>query len=159
MPDLSYAARAGADYLPFIEAHLPRALALLDRPPAEVSVALVGDAEMARLHGRFLDDPTPTDVLTFVLDRDGRGRVSAGEVVVCVPEAERQAAERGTSAERELLLYALHGVLHLCGFDDTTPDAHRTMHQMEDSILIQLGLGPVYSPPPTPDRPPREGGR
>ena len=147
MPDLSYAARAHRHHLPFIQEHLPRALTLIDSPPAELSIALVGDAEMSRLHGRFLNDPAPTDVLTFELDRDESGRVAAGEIVVCVPEAERQAAARGTSPGRELLLYALHGVLHLSGFDDTTPDAHELMHRTEDHILTRLGLGPIYNAP------------
>ena len=158
MPDLTFTARAGRRYLPFIETNLRRALALIEAPPEELSVALVGDTEMSRLHGRFLNDPAPTDVLTFELDRHPDGRVAAGEVVVCVPEAERQAAGRGTSAEGELLLYALHGVLHLSGFDDTTPDAHATMHRTEDHILTQLGLGPVYHAPPTPSNPP-DGGK
>ena len=151
--DISAVARAGASHLPFVERHLIAAAALLDRAPAAISVVLVGDAEMSRLHARYLADPTPTDVLTFELDHDGGGNVTEGEVVVCVPEAVRRAG-RGTDAvERELLLYALHGLLHLSGFDDTTADAHARMHAAEDDLLTRIGVGPVFRPATSTDAP------
>ena len=87
----------------------------------------------------------PTDVLTFELGHDRLGRPTAGEVVVCVPEARRQAAARDTTVERELLLYALHGVLHLSGYDDLDAAAYRRMHLAEDRILNRLGLGPIFA--------------
>ena len=102
---------------------------------------------MAQLHEQFMGVRGPTDVLTFPLEKDEAGNVVAGEVVVCVPEARRQARARGVAVERELLLYALHGMLHLCGYDDRTARAFRTMHRTEDRILTQLGVGPVFSPP------------
>jgi len=101
---------------------------------------------MSELHAQFMGIPGPTDVLTFPLDQDDSGNIVAGEVVVCVPEARRQAKARGTSVERELLLYALHGMLHLCGYDDRTSAAFRAMHAAEDRILTQLGVGPVFNP-------------
>jgi probable rRNA maturation factor len=101
---------------------------------------------MAQLHQQFMNLPGPTDVLTFPLDEDEDGNVVAGEVVVCVPEARRRAREHGVAVERELLLYALHGMLHLCGYDDRTSRAFRTMHETEDRILTQLGVGPVFKP-------------
>ena len=104
---------------------------------------------MAALHEQFLGIPGPTDVLTFPLDEDGQGRVTAGEVVICVPEARRQAKRNGVGVERELLLYALHGMLHLCGYDDRTAAAFRTMHATEDRILTQLGVGPVFNHGPS----------
>jgi probable rRNA maturation factor len=99
---------------------------------------------MAQLHERFMGIPGPTDVLTFPLDEDAGGRVTAGEVVVCVPEAVRRANFEGHPPERELLLYALHGLLHLCGYDDRTAGGFRRMHRTEDMILTQLGIGPVF---------------
>jgi probable rRNA maturation factor len=123
---------------------------------------------MALLHEQFLGIAGPTDVLTFPLEEDRRGRVTAGEVVVCVPEARRQAKRNGAGVERELLLYALHGMLHLCGYDDRTAAAFHTMHATEDRILTQLGVGPVFNPgppsaapsaaPPARGRPPRRTG-
>jgi hypothetical protein len=47
-----------------------------------------------------------------------------------------------------LLLYGLHGMLHLCGFDDRTERAFRAMHAKEDEILTRLGVGPVFRPTP-----------
>lgn len=112
----------------------------------DLSVALVGDARMAGLHEQFMGIPGPTDVLTFPLDADARGRALSGEIVVCVPEARRQAKERKVPVERELLLYSLHGLLHLCGYDDRTDRAFRIMHRTEDEILTRLGVGPVFEP-------------
>jgi probable rRNA maturation factor len=89
--------------------------------------------------------PGPTDVLTFPLEADAGGRVTGGEVVVCVPEARRRAREHRTRLEHELLLYALHGMLHLCGYDDRTQRAYAKMHRTEDQILKKLGIGPVFA--------------
>jgi probable rRNA maturation factor len=111
----------------------------------ELSIALVNDAKMSQLHEEFLGIPGPTDVLTFELDENEKGSVTSGEVVICVPEAQRQAQQRGSSVERELLLYALHGMLHLSGFDDRTEAGYRKMHRKEDEILTQLGVGPVFA--------------
>jgi len=88
----------------------------------------------------------PTDVLTFPLEEGAGGRIIAGEVVICVPEARRQSRKMGTAIERELLLYALHGMLHLCGFDDRTAAGYQGMHRIEDQILKRLGVGPVFVP-------------
>lgn len=112
---------------------------------AELSLALVDDERMSQLHERFMGIAGPTDVLTFELEHDRRGRVTCGEVVVCVPEARRQARKRGIALRLELLLYALHGMLHLCGFDDRTDRGFRTMHRREDDILTRLGFGPVFA--------------
>lgn len=108
-------------------------------------MALVSDKQMSELHEQFMGIPGPTDVLTFPLDEDGRGRVTSGEVVVCVPEARRRAKLEGTEPRQEALLYALHGMLHLCGYDDQTPAAYKKMHQTEDRILTQLGIGAVFA--------------
>jgi rRNA maturation RNase YbeY len=144
---LSISADAGRAYVPFVRRHLRAAHRLLRPALHELSVALVGDTQMSSLHERFMDIPGPTDVLTFPLDVDARGRPVAGEVVVCVPEARRRAKEHNVPVERELLLYALHGLLHLCGYDDRTGDDFRAMHRAEDQILTRLGVGPVFAPP------------
>jgi probable rRNA maturation factor len=104
---------------------------------------------MSQLHQRFLGIAGPTDVLTFELEHDPRGRVTAGEIVICVPEARRQARVRRITVERELFLYALHGMLHLSGFDDRTAAGFGRMHQKEDEILTRLGIGPVFQIPPS----------
>jgi probable rRNA maturation factor len=102
---------------------------------------------MAELHQQFMGHSGPTDVLTFPLDEDARGRVTSGEVVVCVPEARRRAEQHGVPVRKELLLYALHGMLHLCGFDDRTDSNFAAMHRTEDEILTAIGVGPVFATP------------
>jgi probable rRNA maturation factor len=117
---------------------------MLKPPLRELSIALVNDRHMSRLHQQFMNIPGPTDVLTFPLDLDARGRAVSGEVVVCVPEARRRAREHDVDVKSELLLYALHGMLHLCGFDDRTDRGYARMHRAEDMILTHLGVGPVF---------------
>jgi probable rRNA maturation factor len=146
--DLSIRAPLARAHAPFVGKQLRRAHAILSPPLRELSVALINDARMAELHAQFMGTAGPTDVLTFELDHDTRGRVTAGEVVVCVPQARRQACQRGIELRMELLLYALHGMLHLCGFDDRTARGFRIMHRREDDILTALGFGPVFAPAP-----------
>jgi probable rRNA maturation factor len=145
---LHVTARAGRPHVAYLRRKLRAAHVALNPPLAELSVALVGDAEMSHLHEQFLKIAGPTDVLTFPLDLDRRGRPLSGEVVVCVPEARRQARQSRTPVEQELLLYALHGMLHLCGFDDRTAAGFKQMHRTEDQILTRLGVGPVFDPAP-----------
>lgn len=145
---LSIVATTGVKHLAFLRKHLLNAWPLIRRAPKELSVALVNDQRMSELHEQFLNIPGPTDVLTFELDHDNKGNCTSGEVVVCVPEAERQAAERGIDVCDEVLLYALHGLLHLSGYDDKTDAAYRAMHRREDEILQQLGVGKTFAKRP-----------
>ena len=138
--------RTGLAHAAYLKRNLIRAHAILRPALGEFSLALVGDRRMAELHEEFMDIPGSTDVLTFELDHDARGRVTAGEVVVCVPYALREARRRKVPAKNELLLYALHGMLHLCGYDDRTDRDFATMHRREDEILKQLGVGAVFAP-------------
>ena len=103
---------------------------------------------MSDLHVQFMDVAGPTDVLTFPIDESDGGDVLTGEVYVCVPEALRRAREGSIEPRLEVLLYALHGLLHLLGYDDTTDRAYRVMHRTEDVILSELGFGPVFAAPP-----------
>lgn len=132
----------------YLERWLPQALHLVPGAPASLSIALVGDTRMAALHEKFLHLPGSTDVLSFALDHDQHGRVMTGEVIVCVPFARREAKRRKLQLEHEILLYALHGILHLSGYDDRTPGDHARMHAKEDGILRELGIGPVFQQDP-----------
>jgi len=138
------AARTHQPHIRFLKRWLPKAVALVKRAPAEVSISLVGPKKMAELHEQFMNIAGPTDVLTFELDHDPRGRVTAGEVVVCVAVARREARQRNIDLNHELLLYALHGVLHLSGYNDLTPREHAKMHKEEDRILAAIGIGKVF---------------
>lgn len=137
-------ARAGRVHVPFLRRQLARALPMISAAPADLSLALVGDKTMSDLHQRFLGIAGPTDVLTFELDRVGR-RITSGEVVICVPHAARVARRLRVPLRLELLLYALHGVLHLSGYDDKTAPGFRRMHRREDQILGAMGFGRVFN--------------
>jgi rRNA maturation RNase YbeY len=142
---LTITAAAGAAHVRFLRRELRRAHSMVSPPLEELSVALVCDRTMSDLHLRFMNIAGPTDVLTFPLEHDAKGNVLGGEVIVCVPEARRRCRELGTTLPEELLLYALHGMLHLCGFDDRTDRDFKRMHRMEDDILARLGVGAVFN--------------
>ncbi len=115
---------------------------------AELSVALVDDAEMAALHERHLGVAGPTDVLSFDLGvaDTSPGRGIDGEVVVSVQTAARTAKTLGTETEPEVLLYVVHGVLHLLGYEDKAIEPATRMRAREDEILAALGwAAPVRS--------------
>lgn len=104
----------------------------------DVSVALVDDAAIAELHERWLGVPGPTDVIAFPLLAEGDADLLLGEVVVSSDTAMRQATERGHPPERELLLYVVHGVLHLLGYDDHDPEDRQRMHQRQEQLLEEF---------------------
>jgi len=143
--DLTITARAGRTHVGFLKKMIRRAHGLLRPPLRELSIALVGDAQMKQLHERFMNDASPTDVLTFPLDEDSRGRASCGEIVVNVSRALRESRRRGIALRDELLLYSLHGMLHLLGMDDRTDADFARMHRLEDRILDKLGVGAVFA--------------
>jgi len=142
---VSVNAQLAKSYAPQLAQQLRRAHRLIKPELTDLSIALVGDEQMSALHNQYMGIDSPTDVLTFEIDHGARGNVTAGEVVVCVPEARRQATLRGTRANDEILLYALHGLLHLCGYDDKSAPGFKRMHAMEDRILTKIGVGPVFA--------------
>ena len=149
-PHISIAAPAGARHVAYLREQLTRLWDRLEtageRPPQELSLAIVADEMMAALHEEFLQVPGTTDVLSFELERRDDASVAEGEVIICLDEATRQAAQRGHAVEEELLLYALHGLLHLCGYDDRTGPDHTRMHAREDELLESIGVGRRYAP-------------
>lgn len=123
-------------------ARLAEAIDLIDAAPRVVRVSIVGDEEMTRLHVVHLGIPTTTDVLTFV--DEAPVPLAEADIAVCIDEAARQSSIRGITLERELLLYAIHGVLHGAGFDDRNPDSFARMHAEEDRILGLMGIPPTF---------------
>jgi len=125
-------------------ARVRAAIAALDRmrwtrcPEGELSVAFVGDAEMARVHGEFLDDPTVTDVITFPGAATAGAPPFAGEIVINVAQARRAGPAHGQPASAELLLYLVHGWLHLAGFRDARPSEAAAMRGAEARCLRHL---------------------
>ena len=107
--------------------------------PGDLSLSLVDDREMRELHARFSNDDTPTDVLAFPLDGP-RPAGPAGEVVVSVETALREARTRGLRPRGEVLLYAVHGILHLTGEDDHDPVRKKRMDRRTLHLLRALGV-------------------
>jgi len=91
----------------------------------EVEISVVSDESIAAVHAQFMDDPTPTDVITF----------HHGEILVSWDTARQRATEFEHPPLRELLLYVIHGLLHLNGHDDHDAEDRRRMHAIQDQIL------------------------
>lgn len=144
-PNITVTCDVGDEHADFLEQRLRDAWTLAGPSPATVSLAVVDAQTMTRLHEQYLGEPGPTDVLTFELEHDAAGRVTEGEIVVCLAVAVEQAALRGHPVGHELLLYAIHGLLHLSGHDDRDPAGYARMHATEDEILRALGFGDVFS--------------
>jgi probable rRNA maturation factor len=101
------------------------------RTLGEVSVVLVSDRRMAELHRRFLQQPGPTDVITF----------QHGEIFVSPETARRQARSFRTSLAHELRLYIAHGLLHLQGFDDQDARSSAKMKRTQEKLVAAVRPG------------------
>jgi probable rRNA maturation factor len=100
----------------------------------EVSVVLAGDRLLRRLNREFRGKDRPTDVLSFP---GAGGEEGLGDVVISVPTAARNARRLGHSVPRELDILALHGLLHVLGYDHETDDG--TMDRLEGRLRSRLG--------------------
>ncbi len=103
-----------------------------------LSVVFVGDREIAEIHEEFLGDDRPTDVISFPYpaeDHPEGEETVIGEVVLSVETARREAARRGIPVPREVALYAIHGALHIVGFDDRDAAGRREMRRLERRYL------------------------
>jgi probable rRNA maturation factor len=132
---------------PWLAIALRRIAALAGLTRGRLGVAVVDAAAMADLHQRYSGVPGPTDVLTFDLRDDPAADAASaidGDVVLCLDVADRQARRRGHDTRLELLLYAVHGLLHLQGYDDHTAADARAMHRREDELLTAAGFGAVF---------------
>ncbi|MFW6038881.1 MAG: rRNA maturation RNase YbeY [bacterium] len=131
---------------PWLAEQLARLAALSALPGSEqgsVTLVVVDDPHMAALHERYFGDPTTTDVISFDL-RDAGDAPLEGDLVLCLDEAQRQAQTRRHDVRMELLLYAVHGLLHLLGYDDHDPAEAERMHRLEDELLVRGGFNAVY---------------
>ena len=123
IPWLEQAARLAMPYC-LKAAKTPEAFDLLP----EIEVSIVTDDEIARVHSEFMSDPSPTDVITF----------HHGEILISADTAAREGPPHGHTTDQELLLYIIHGLLHLGGWDDHDPEEQREMHAAQDQILKEL---------------------
>lgn len=105
---------------------------------AKIDVAVVDDLTIAELHQRYLNDPEATDVLSFVLEQTSK--YLEGEIVVSADTAAASAPNYNWTAANELLLYVIHGALHLVGYDDTATKKRSIMREKEGEYLARFGL-------------------
>lgn len=111
-------------------------------PEAELAIQFVNEAAMTTLHVQWMDEPGPTDVLSFPMDelRPGSeneisGPGLLGDIVVCPQVAANQAVVAGHETINEILLLTTHGILHLLGFDHAEPDEEKEMFALQREIL------------------------
>ncbi len=116
--------------------------------PAEVNVLLVDDENIRALNAQFRNIDSATDVLSFPLGQDGEydenpesGKKMLGDIVINVPQAERQAEEYGHSFQREMAFLTVHSMLHLLGYDHVQGGMQQVkMREREEAVLLQMGL-------------------
>ena len=142
---------SGADWvdtgrLVDLASHLLLALRL--DPECGVSLALVDEDAMTELHLRWMDEPGPTDVMSFPMDELRPGEVGQprplgmlGDIVICPSVAERQALAGGHEPAAEMELLLAHGMLHLLGYDHAETEEHRVMFALQDDLLAQWRRG------------------
>ena len=121
--------------------------ALHVHPDAELAILLVDEAAMEQLHVQWMDEPGPTDVLSFPMDELRPGTEDdvtppglLGDLVLCPQVAVAQAEQAGHGAMDELLLLTAHGILHLLGFDHAEPDEEKEMFDVQRDILVGFTL-------------------
>ena len=112
-------------------------------PDADVAILLVDEGAMEALHVQWMDEPGPTDVLSFPMDelRPGTEDMPApagllGDIVLCPQVAEAQAVAAKHSTMDELVLLTTHGLLHLLGFDHAEPEDEREMFGLQKDLIV-----------------------
>lgn len=103
----------------------------------EISLTFVGVQEMEEIHIKWMDEPGPTDVLSFPMDLpENRGDVvTLGDIVIAPAVAEKQALAAGHSTESEIYILAVHGLLHILGYDHADPDEEKVMFALQEKIV------------------------
>ncbi len=112
-------------------------------PQADLSVVLIDPDAMTVLHEKWMDEPGPTDVMSFPMDELRPGSLGAlspagllGDVVLCPDVAAEQARSAGHAVTEELLLLTTHGILHLLGFDHAEPEERDEMFALQRELLL-----------------------
>jgi probable rRNA maturation factor len=116
-------------------------------PPVSLSLLLTNDKRIQELSHTYRQVDRPTDVLSFPSGESMPGMDQLprylGDVVISVPFARRQATAGGHRLAAELQLLAVHGVLHLLGFDHAVPDEKQRMWQIQSAVLKEIGLAQI----------------
>jgi probable rRNA maturation factor len=135
-----------------VEVDQPRVLALANyaldymniHPDADLAISFTDEATMEKLHIEWMDEPGPTDVLSFPMDelrsaKEGEEFPSGilGDIVLCPEFARKQATEAGRTLDGELQFLTTHGLLHLLGHDHMTPEEYDIMFALQDQLLAK----------------------
>ncbi|VXC27146.1 Endoribonuclease YbeY [Microbacterium sp. 8M] len=111
-------------------------------PDADVAIVLVDEGAMEALHVQWMDEPGPTDVLSFPMDELRPGTMDRptppgllGDIVLCPQVAETQAAAAKHTLMDELILLTTHGLLHLLGFDHAEPEDEKEMFGLQRELI------------------------
>lgn len=111
-------------------------------PDAELAIVLVDEGAMEALHVQWMDEPGPTDVLSFPMDELRPGTEDRptppgllGDIVLCPQVAETQAQAAGHELIDELILLTTHGLLHLLGYDHAEPEEEREMFGLQKELI------------------------
>ncbi|GAA1960560.1 rRNA maturation RNase YbeY [Microbacterium aquimaris] len=114
-------------------------------PDADLAILLVDEGAMEALHVQWMDEPGPTDVLSFPMDELRPGTEDAptpagllGDIVLCPQVAETQAAAARHSTMDEIVMLTTHGLLHLLGFDHAEPDEEREMFGLQRDLIASF---------------------
>ncbi len=118
--------------------------ALRIHPQSELSILLVDEVTMAAYHVKYMDEPGPTDVLSFPMDELRPGRDGdepplgmLGDIVLCPSVTAAQAADSGRTPEQEADYLLIHGLLHLLGYDHAEPAEKKVMFDLNDRIIAE----------------------
>ncbi|WP_088008008.1 rRNA maturation RNase YbeY [Indiicoccus explosivorum] len=135
--------------LGFVQKVLARAAEAEETGEAEVSVTFVANEAIRQINREYRGKDTPTDVISFALEEADEQEVAItggsevrvlGDIIISVERAKEQAAQYGHSYERELGFLAVHGFLHLLGYDHLTEEEEQAMFGRQEEILSSLGL-------------------
>jgi probable rRNA maturation factor len=116
---------------------------------SEVSITFVTNDRIQEINREYRAKDAPTDVISFAMEELGEGEVEMvggnmprilGDIIISVPKAEEQAKEYGHTFDRELGFLALHGFLHLMGYDHMTQEEEKEMFTLQKEILNDYGL-------------------
>jgi probable rRNA maturation factor len=110
-------------------------------PECEVSLTFVDENEMSELHIKWMDEPGPTDVLSFPMDmpENSGDAVTLGDIVICPTVAARQAMAAGHSSNHEFFILAVHGLLHILGYDHANPEDEKVMFTLQEKLVKEWG--------------------
>lgn len=106
-------------------------------PECEVNLVFVDEQEMSELHIKWMDEPGPTDVLSFPMDlpENSEDAVTLGDIVIAPTVAATQAATAGHSADHEIFILAAHGLLHILGYDHANKEDEKVMFALQEDLV------------------------